>query len=65
MSKADIILLIDFECYRKRYYEYTLLEKTNQKAWERVEKDVKKATGRCRYSSYDSFRTVLARKLKK
>lgn len=64
MSSTDFLLLVDFESYLNRYYEYTLTESTNQKAWQKVEDDCFKATKKHRYSSYDSFRVVRDRVVK-
>jgi hypothetical protein len=64
MSSIDYLLYVDFESYLNRYYEYTLTESTNQKAWQKVEKDCFNAVGKHRYSSYDSFRVVRDRVVK-
>ena len=63
--KLEILVLLSPEGFEERFHHYCRHEKTNVKAYEAVEKEYEHHYGKRRYASYDSFRVVMNRKLKK
>ena len=65
MIKYEILILLSPDGFRDRFHYYCRHEKTNIKAYEKVETEYETHYGKRKYSSYDSFRVVMSRKLKK
>tara|TARA_R110000744_G_scaffold278092_2_gene390381 strand:- start:10535 stop:10738 length:204 start_codon:yes stop_codon:yes gene_type:complete len=61
----EILALLSPLGFEDRFYMNCKIKKTYQKAYEQTELEYKEHFGKRRYSSYDSFRVVLNRKLKK
>ena len=61
----EILVLLRPDGFEERFHYYCRREKTYTSAYEEAEKEYESYFGRRRYSSYDSFRTVIARKYKK
>jgi|MDSW01.2.fsa_nt_gb ribosomal protein S8 len=60
----EILSMLSYKGFIKKFYFYTKKEKTYKQAYERTEKEYKKYFNKRRYASYDSFRVVLHRKMK-
>jgi len=60
----DILSMLSFKGFKKKFYFYTKKEKTYKQAYEKTEKEYEKYFKKRRYASYDSFRVVLHRKMK-
>ena len=60
----EILSMLSFKGFMQRYYYYCKIEKTYKDAYEKTEKEYEKIFKKRRYSSYDSFRVVLNRKMK-
>lgn len=56
--------LIYIDNYIKAYYEELPKWSTYEQAYQEVEREYKKVTGRNRYTTYASFRVVLCRWMK-
>tara|TARA_R110000803_G_scaffold48061_3_gene99906 strand:- start:2633 stop:2833 length:201 start_codon:yes stop_codon:yes gene_type:complete len=63
--RLEILVLLSPNGFEDRFHHYCRIEKTNVKAYEEVEKEYEGNFGKRRYASYDSFRVVMSRKLKK
>lgn len=60
----EILSMLSFKGFINRYYFYCKTEKTYKDAYEKTEQEYEKNFKKRRYSSYDSFRVVLNRKMK-
>tara|TARA_R110000823_G_scaffold121565_1_gene246644 strand:- start:1775 stop:1972 length:198 start_codon:yes stop_codon:yes gene_type:complete len=65
MITHEILILLSPSGFIERFHYYCRYEKTNIKAYEQVEKEFESYYGKRRYSSYDSFRVVMSRRLNK
>ena len=61
----EILVLLRPDGFEERFHHFCRKEKTYVKAYEEAEKEYESYFRRRRYSSYDSFRTVMSRKYKK
>ena len=59
-----ILVLLSLKGFEKRFYYYSKNVKTYIQAYEKTEQEYKQYFGKNKYSSYDSFRVVMNRKIK-
>tara|TARA_R110000744_G_scaffold217938_1_gene336652 strand:- start:295 stop:501 length:207 start_codon:yes stop_codon:yes gene_type:complete len=62
---VEILILLSPNGFEKRFHLYCKTEKTYISAYHKTEIEYEEHFGKTRYSSYDSFRVVMNRKLKK
>jgi hypothetical protein len=62
--KFEILKLLSMKGFSEKFYDYSKKTKTYREAYEKTEKIYEKNFGKRRYSSYDSFRVVMNRKMK-
>jgi len=60
----EILALLSPKGFEERFHNYCKKEKTYKIAYEKTENDFEKYFGKRRYTSYDSFRVVMQRKMK-
>lgn len=60
----EILALLSPKGFETRFHENCKIEKTYKRAYEKTENEYEKHFGKRRYSSYDSFRVVMQRKMK-
>ena len=63
--KIEILVLLSPSGFQERFHTNCKNAKTYVQAYEETEREYEGYFGKRRYSSYDSFRTVMNRKLKK
>jgi len=61
----EILALLSPEGFEKRFYKNCKETKTNFEAYEVTEKEYKKIFNKRKYSSYDSFRVSMTKRIKK
>tara|TARA_R110002020_G_scaffold431046_3_gene640884 strand:- start:401 stop:607 length:207 start_codon:yes stop_codon:yes gene_type:complete len=61
----EILALLSPEGFEKRFYKNCKETKTNYEAYEVTEKEYKKIFNKRKYSSYDSFRVSMTKRIKK
>tara|TARA_R110002167_G_scaffold59643_1_gene169146 strand:- start:91 stop:297 length:207 start_codon:yes stop_codon:yes gene_type:complete len=61
----EILALLSPRGFEERFHYHCKNERTYIKAYEEAEREYEDHFGKRRYSSYDSFRVVMNRKIKK
>jgi hypothetical protein len=60
----EILVLLSPNGFEDRFHKNCKLSKTYMEAYEKTEEEYQEYFGKTRYSSYDSFRVVMQRKMK-
>lgn len=60
----DILILLSAKGFEEKFHKNCKDTKTYVQAYEKTEKEYEEHFGKRRYSSYDSFRVVMNRKIK-
>jgi len=60
----EILVLLSPRGFEERFHNHCKNQKTYSAAYEETEKEYESYFGKRRYSSYDSFRVVMNRKMK-